>query len=312
MTMKRRKRSVSLLTAVLLIAAALLILLFAAGLYLASYSMGIKRQTLEQARAWQAEHYDISWYDPLEKTDYTVAGDDGYLLHARFLKNPRGGDRGVILSHGYTDNRFGSLKYARFYLDLGFHVLLYDLRGHGENEPTFCTYSIRESRDLLTVLADGKKRFPFVSAWGLHGESLGAATTVACLKYQPDVRFAVADCGFSEITGVLENGMKSMGLPPVLVRLASLCAKIRYGYSFDEMRPIDGLRDNRVPVMFIHGTEDDFIPPSHSERMQAATRGYSELHLIPGAGHAASALTAPDDYRALLEAFLRKNGVLEE
>lgn len=302
----------TVLTAALLIAAALLILLFAAGLYLASYSMGIKRQTLEQARAWQAEHYDISWYDLLEKTDYTLTGEDGYVLHAQLLKNSRGGDRGVIISHGYTDNRYGSLKYARLYLDLGFHVLLYDLRGHGENEPTFCTYSVRESRDLLAVLKDARGRFPQIKAWGLHGESLGAATTVACLRYAPDVRFAVADCGFGEISGVLENGMKSMGLPPALVRLASLCAKIRYGYSFDEMRPIDALRDNRVPVLFIHGAEDDFIPPAHSERMRAATRGYSELHLIPGAGHAASVLTAPDDYRALLEAFLRKNGVLEE
>ena len=302
----------TVLTAALLIAAALLILLFAAGLYLASYSMGIKRQTLEQARAWQAEHYDISWYDLLEKADYTLTGEDGYVLHAQLLKNPRGGSRGVIISHGYTDNRYGSLKYARLYLDLGFHVLLYDLRGHGENEPTFCTYSVRESRDLLAVLKDARARFPQIKAWGLHGESLGAATTVACLKYEPDVRFAVADCGFGEISGVLENGMKSMGLPPALVRLASLCAKIRYGYSFDEMRPIDCLRDNRVPVLFIHGAEDDFIPPAHSERMRAATRGYSELHLIPGAGHAASVLTAPDDYRALLEAFLRKNGVLEE
>ena len=54
-----------------------------------------------------------------------------------------------------------------------------------------------------------------------------------------------------------------------------------------------------------HEREDDFIVPAHSERMARATAGRSEVCLIPGAGHAASVLTAPDDYRALLEAFLR-------
>lgn len=60
----------------------LLIALIVIGFFLANYSMTGKRQTLEEARAWQEEHYDLSWYDPLEKTDYTVTSYDGYVLHA--------------------------------------------------------------------------------------------------------------------------------------------------------------------------------------------------------------------------------------
>ena len=54
---------------VLLLAAALLI---TAGFFLARFSMTGKRQTLEEARSWQEAHYDFSWYDALEKTEYTV------------------------------------------------------------------------------------------------------------------------------------------------------------------------------------------------------------------------------------------------
>ena len=50
----------------------LLIALIVMGFFLANYSMTGNRQTLEEARAWQEEHYDLSWYDPLEKTDYKV------------------------------------------------------------------------------------------------------------------------------------------------------------------------------------------------------------------------------------------------
>ena len=291
---------------VIVIIVILLILLGVTGFIFAGYSMGIRRQTLEEARAWQEAHYDLSWYDPLEKTDYTVTGGDGYLLHAQFLKNPEPAIRYVIISHGYTDNRFGALKYAKMYLDLGFNVIVYDLRGHGLNEPTFCTYSARERKDLLAVIQDARERWPEMRLIGLHGESLGAATSVAVLEEKPPVDFVVADCGFSDIVPVLKGGLQSMRLPGFLVDVASLFAKIRFGYSYSEMKPIDSLKENRIPILFIHGAEDSFILPEHSEKMKNATQGYAEVHLIPGADHAMSVLTAPEAYKELVSDFLEK------
>ena len=291
------------MTAVI-IAVLILALLMGLGFFLAKIPMTGRRQTLEEARAWQEEHYDLSWYDPLEKTDYTVKSRDGYILHAQFLKNPGDTDRYILISHGYTDNRFGALKYAYMYLELGFNVIVYDLRGHGLNEPAICTYSIRESQDLLAMIQDSRERFRNMAILGIHGESLGAATSVAVLKEKPPVDFVVADCGFSDIVPVLKGAMKGMHLPGFLVYLVSVCARIRYGYSFREMRPIESLRENHIPILFIHGAEDSFILPEHSERMKAATKGYAELHLIPGAGHAMSVLTDPKAYQAIVRKFL--------
>ena len=291
------------MTAVI-IAVLILALLMGLGFFLAKIPMTGRRQTLEEARAWQEEHYDLSWYAPLEKTDYTVKSRDGYILHAQFLKNPGDTDRYILISHGYTDNRFGALKYAYMYLELGFNVIVYDLRGHGLNEPAICTYSIRESQDLLAMIQDSRERFRNMAILGIHGESLGAATSVAVLKEKPPVDFVVADCGFSDIVPVLKGAMKGMHLPGFLVYLVSVCARIRYGYSFREMRPIESLRENHIPILFIHGAEDSFILPEHSERMKAATKGYAELHLIPGAGHAMSVLTDPKAYQAIVRKFL--------
>ena len=288
----------------LIAVAVVLILVLALGFALANYSMGIRRQTLQGARKWQEEHYDLSWYDPAEKTSYTVTAEDGYVLHAQMIRCPEPSGKYVIISHGYTDNRFGALKYAKMYLDLGFNVVVYDLRGHGANAPTFCTYSIRESRDLNTLIRDTRERFA-PSYLGIHGESLGAATSAAVLRYRPEIDFVVADCGFSEIESVMKAGLRGMHLPACLVHLASLCARVRYGYFFHQMRPVDALGENRIPMLFMHGEEDSFILPAHSQAMQAATQGYSELHLIPGAGHAASILTDPETYRQDVEAFLR-------
>lgn len=288
---------------VIIILAVLLALLIGSGFFLAKYAVTGKRQTLEEARAWQEDHYDLSWYDRLEKTDYTVLSYDGYVLHAQLLKNPGGTDRYVIISHGYTDNRFGALKYAEMYLEMGFNVIVYDLRGHGVNEPTFCTYSVRERKDLSAMIRDTKERYR-PAFFGIHGESLGAATSVAVLEEKPPIDFVVADCGFCDIVPVLEVGMKGMHLPRFLIRVASICAKIRYGYSFREMRPIESLKDNRIPILFIHGAEDDFILPEHSEKMKNATQGPAEVHLIPGAAHAMSMLTDPAAYRKYVRQFL--------
>lgn len=281
---------------IMLIVIAVLALTALAGFFTARFTLGNRRQTLEEARAWQEGHYDLSWYDPLPKADYTVESFDGYSLHVQLLKNPADAGKYVLISHGYTDNRCGALKYAKLYLDLGFHMIVYDLRGHGLNEPALCTWSARERKDLKALIEDSRRRYPDIKLFGLHGESLGAATTVAVLNENLPVDFAVADCGFADISGVLKNGAKSLHVPAFLVDLASPWAKLLCGYSYSEMRPIDSLKNSRVPILFIHGAEDSLIPPSHSERMFEAAQCAEPVYLVPGAGHAMSVLTDPEGY----------------
>ena len=288
----------------LIIICILIIITGAAAWFLAGFTMTGKRQTLNEALAWQSDHYDTSFYEKAEKADYTVRGLNGYELHVQLLKTQKASDDYVILSHGYTDNRIGSLKYAEMYLDLGYNCIIYDLRGHGLNAKDFTTYGIREGQDLSALIEDTLKRYPELRRLGLHGESLGAATTISALKYDPGVDFAVADCGFSDIENVLREGYKNAHVPGFLFDLANLGAKVRYGYALRDMRPIDSLTGNRIPVLFIHGAEDSFILPQNSRDMYERTQGIRELRLIEGAGHAESVLKDPAGYRQCVEEFL--------
>ena len=279
----------------------------AGSLAMASFIMNGRRQTIGEAWQWQKEHYDVSWYETLEKTAYTVSSYDGYVLHTLLCKAPVPSDRYVILTHGYSDNHFGCLKYMKMYLDAGFNCIIYDLRGHGENEKTWCSYTIREAQDLYALIQDTRRRYDLPEdtySIGLHGESLGASTSAAVLQYDQNLAFVVADCGFSEITNVLRCGMKASHLPGFLVHFASIAARLRYGYFYSQMRPVDALKGNHVPILFIHGAEDTFIRPTNSMDMQQATAGYSALHLIPDATHADSVLRHPDLYKKYLHDFL--------
>ena len=274
------------------------------GFYLASYSMKIDGQTLEDALDWQMSHYDLSWFNKDMLEPYIVKSFDGYELHTYLLRAKSDSGQYVIISHGYTDNHYGALKYAHIYRNMGMNIIIYDLRGHGSNEKTFCTYTVRERKDLKCIIEDTYKRYGNVFSLGIHGESLGAATSVAVLEYNPNVRFVVCDCGFCDIVPVLKGGLKGMHLPAGLVNVADICAKIKYGYSYKEMRPIDSLKESEIPVLYIHGEKDDFILPMHTKKMYEITKGYKEYFTIKEAGHAASVIVGPKEYEEAVKKFL--------
>ena len=238
---------------------------------------------------------------------YIVPGADGTPLHVQYYAGPAQSRRFVILVHGYTMNRFSMLKYMPIYMDMGYHCVIYDHRGHGDNDRReVCTFGGREAKDLIKIIEDTYARWGKDIFLGLHGESLGTATLVTALRYKPDIRFAVCDCGFADVINVMKVGMKGMHLPQALVYPASAASRVIYGEGFTNKRPIDSLSENQVPLCFIHGAKDDFIKPSNSERMWRATQGYAELHLFPGAAHARSLFSDPVRYRRVVTDFVRR------
>ena len=294
----------------MIIPAVIVFLAFAAvcvGIKIADYAMTGARQTHEEALKWQSEHYDTSWFDMDKLVNYTVSGYEGYELHVSYYPADTPSDKYVIISHGYTDNRFGNLKYMRLYLPLGYNIIIYDLRGHGENAPAATTYGIREAVDLMHVIDDTVNRYN-PGVLGLHGESLGAATTVTCLKYLPPVDFAVADCPFADIKNVLKKGLKDSPFSPVIIALGSFGAQLKYHVSFSDMTPVDAVTENKIPLLLMHGTADDFIVPENSQRIYDATKGPKKICFIENAGHAASVIVDLDKYNETLKGFLQETG----
>lgn len=292
---------------VLMVAVALLVaLVVLITLLLAHFVMNGKRPTLEEAWEWQSARYDTSFYGGLQKTDYLVAGYDGYELHVQLLTNPNPTDRYVILTHGNTDNHIGSLKYVPMYMDLGYNCIIYDMRGHGEDEPTICTYGILEGRDLVELVRDTRERYPKISQLGLHGESLGASTTIEALAYKPEVDFVVSDCAFADVESTLAQKLRSVHAPQFLIPLANAGIRVLYGYSIYDMRPVEALDGNTIPILFIQGDADSTVPPENARVLYDRTGGMRELHYVAGADHTESILVAPDEYRKVVAAFLEQ------
>ena len=251
-------------------------------------------------------------YEEYPKEEYKIKSFDGYELNTIYIPAETPSDKYVIISHGYSGCRLGSVKYLHLFRELGFNAIMYDDRGHGTNAKSPCFMGFKESRDLMKVIEHVYERFGDKIILGLHGESMGSALTNNALQYSPKVDFIVSDCGYNDLQkliGYLIN--RQIHFPKWCAVTAGFFSKLFYGYAFREVSPIKYVSTTTIPICFFHGEDDDFIPSCHAEEMhKACVNNYSELHIIPGAGHAASVITDETAYKNIVKNFLMRINIL--
>ena len=296
---------------VIFIILVLLLIILLVGSFISAYIITHgRRQTMDES--WQWEYDNVPGTRRFTKdmlNDYTVKGPHNEDIYVSLLSAKEESKKYVILAHGYTDTRYGMMKYVPHYYDLGFNCIMFDERGHGMSKPEPCSYSLREPDYLIAVFEDAFKRFGEDITVGLHGESLGGATVLTSLANETIKKrtaFVVDDCGFVEIIPVIKGLMKTMHVPAFMVYPASIAATVMYGISFFKARPIKYVRGNKIPLLCIHGADDKVISPDNSKRAYETTEGVKELHLIKGADHALSAVVAPKEYGEILSGFVNK------
>ena len=94
----------------------------------AKISLKPRTVSLENEIKWNKERGLWLDFDSYIKKDYEIKGKGGYVLHATFVDNKSvsGSGKYVIICHGHTSNRYGSVKYANSYIKLGFSCIIYD------------------------------------------------------------------------------------------------------------------------------------------------------------------------------------------
>jgi fermentation-respiration switch protein FrsA (DUF1100 family) len=116
---------------------------------------------------------------------------------------------------------------------------------------------------------------------------MGAAIAILMAAEDETIGGVVADSPFATINDVLVHAHGRYRLPvAVTVALTDLFTRIRYGYSFDAVRPIDAVgKIAPRPLLLIHGSGDRLIPVEHSYRLQAAAGANSHLWVVDGVAH---------------------------
>ena len=241
--------------------------------------------------------------------DWTLESFDGLKLHAKIFFPAEKSNRWAILVHGYgRDGRF-AYDYADEYLKRGWNVLIPDLRASGSSEGEYITMGALESQDIFDWAAKISAQNPN-STIILHGVSMGAATVMMTAAKNPkNVVAVVEDCGYTSayemFTAQLE---KIFGLPeyPVMP-CANFVCKIKTSVKISDAAPIKVIDKIKIPILFIHGTEDGLVPFSMMGRLFEACNAPKEKFVVEGAGHADAKKTNPTAYFAKIFNFLEEN-----
>lgn len=251
----------------------------------------------------------ISWFRSQNPEDVWVKSRDGLRLHAKFLPHARA--RGtILLFHGYHSSGWSDFGcVAKFYHNLGFHLLLVDQRAHGDSEGTYISFGVLEREDCLVWVDYLNGRLGEMPLF-LDGLSMGATTVLlaAGMPLPRNVKGIIADCGFLSPEAIFRHVLRTRyHLPafPLLAIVNTLC-RVKAGFSFRHQSTTEALCKTKLPLLLLHGTEDRLVPDWMSKANADAHAGETTLVVVEGAWHAASYLVNPAVCEAALEQFLNK------
>lgn len=239
-----------------------------------------------------------------------VTTDDGAKLLAHILmpENPNG--KLIVACHGARSSGIGEFAFmSKFLYKKGFTVIFPDHRGCGESDGKYMGYGTHESKDTFLWLDYAKKNFPDMPVF-LLGVSMGAAT-VLMMSDNVDcnqVKGIIEDCSYTSAWDEFSYQLKtSFHLPnfPIL-HICNLYSKIFAGYSFESASPLNAVKNAKVPILFIHGKKDDFVPFYMRDILYNACPTEKYKLTVKNAVHARSYFTDSTAYELAVERFVDK------
>lgn len=216
----------------------------------------------------------------------------------------------LIMLHGYRSGAerdfCGGLKFG---IDSGFNVLLVDQRAHGKSEGKCLTFGIKERYDCLTWINYVISQAGGSCKIALYGMSMGAATVLmaAGSGLPKNVACIVADCGYTSPKAIIKKVIREMHYPVfptyALVRLGGM---LFGGFDIEEYSAVQAMEKCDIPVLFIHGDDDRFVPCDMGRENHRHCRAEGKkLLIVPNAGHGMSYMSDKRAYLGTVSEFLK-------
>ncbi len=258
----------------------------------------------------------------------------GVLMRGARTAQGRWKERGaIIFAHEFASDRSIAARYCRPLVEQGFDVLAFDFRGHGAS-PAQAGYhprqwpSDRETADMrgaiqfMSDLLRGQKRQPRI---GLLGLSRGACSGILAAVHHPEVCAIVADGAYSSDTAT-EYFMRRFATIFVRLRIVAECHppifwKLMRALVFNRYRRLSDCRFpfvrktmkrmGRMPILFIHGEKDSYIPVAQCQALYDLAHGPKALWIVPEARHNQCIKMDPTQYGRRIVNFLDEHVSIE-
>lgn len=260
-------------------------------------------------------HHELTeeeeWLEKSSKfKDVFTNSFDGLKLHAHEVVSNKNTNKWAVTVHGYMTDAFSLSTKALHYYDIGYNVLAVDLRGHGKSKGNYIGMGYHDAKDLIEwlkyiVSKDGDCEIL------IHGVSMGAATVMIASSQEElpeNVKVVIEDCGYSSALEQFKYQLKKLFNVPSfpILNIANLIVKIRAGYYLNEACPIECVKKSKVPMMFVHGDDDTFVPFYMLDELYETCASEKKKLIIEGASHAHAESENPDKYWGEIDSFVNK------
>ena len=233
---------------------------------------------------------------------------DNLKLAGKYFDNDS--DSTIILFHGYrSDGRFDFACAVKYYIDMGLNVLIVDQRASGESEGKLITYGIKERHDVVKWAEFVNRHYAPKNIF-LSGISMGASTVMMAsnLNLPNNVRGIIADCGFTSASDIIKKvARESFKINATLILpLLNIGCKIYGKFSLDEIDNITALSQSNIPIFFIHGKCDGFVPCEMTEQSYQAAKAEKYICLVDDADHGVSFLKDTKNIKKQIAEFVTR------
>ncbi len=236
---------------------------------------------------------------------------DGQTLVGHWFEHPNP-KRLVVAMHGWRSSWASDFGFVSEFLhENGCSVLYAEQRGQGSSGGEYMGFGMIERYDCLEWIKWVNTQNPGKLPVYLAGVSMGAATVLmtADLELPDNVRGIIADCGFTSIHEIWKHvARRNLHLPySVYGGLADSLCRQKICMGTKDGSTVDALKNSRVPVLFVHGTDDHFVPVEMTYRNYQACASPKQLLIVPGADHGMCYYKEQDRYEQTVLCFWQEN-----
>ena len=274
----------------------------------------VRRQVTDDLRKYygspETQVDGDSWFVAMNPDDTVVVNSMGKKMHSHIFMQKEYTDKWAVIVHGYTSCPRGMADQAYHFYKEGYNVLMPYLISFGLDENKHCSMGyhdkiyVKEWTQYIVNL-DPAARIVVL------GVSMGSATTMMLTgeaDLVPNIKCAVADCGYTCCWDEFKNEMKQTYHVPAFPFLyaANTVSKLRGNFDFKKCSPVKSVAHSKTPTLFIHGEKDTFVPYWMLDKVYDACTAEKQKLSVPDAMHAESNEVHPEIYYPAVFSFIDK------
>lgn len=252
----------------------------------------------------------ISWTEEQDFETMNMNSFDNIPLQGYFLPAKKETDKTVVFAHGYLGHAKDMGLFGQYYYEeLGYNLFTPDLRGHGESGGDYYGFGWHDRLDIVAWIEKLTDENPHAEIV-LHGLSMGAATMLMASgeDLPENVRLIIADSPYTTVYDLFAYQLDRMfHLPDKLVLPSmSLVTKARADYSLKEASALAQVKKTSLPILYIHGEADTFVPTEMTRELAGQTNSTYEIKTFPNANHGESIVLHREAYLREITSFIEK------